>query len=130
MILGLGCDIVNIERLLKSEKFLQDFKNKVLGDNELAELNAKVIDTDKKLACLLAKRYAAKEAFVKALGTGLREDISLKDIETLHNELGKPYLKISGIAQKKLGELSLKAKLHISVSDDYPYAQAIVIIEE
>jgi len=116
--------------LLKSEKFLQDFKNKVLGDNELAELNAKVIDTDKKLACLLAKRYAAKEAFVKALGTGLREDISLKDIETLHNELGKPYLKISGIAQKKLGELSLKAKLHISVSDDYPYAQAIVIIEE
>jgi len=130
VILGLGCDIVNIERLLKSEKFLQDFKNKVLGDNELAELNAKVIDTDKKLACLLAKRYAAKEAFVKALGTGLREDISLKDIETLHNELGKPYLKISGIAQKKLGELSLKAKLHISVSDDYPYAQAIVIIEE
>lgn len=130
MIIGLGCDIVNIERLNKSNRFLHDFKNKILGENELKELNAQIIDDDKKLACLLAKRFAAKEAFTKALGTGFRDNIFLKNIETLHDKLGKPYLKISGEAEKKLHELSAKAKMHISLSDDYPYAQAIVIIEE
>lgn len=130
MILGLGCDIVNIERLLKSEKFLQDFKNKILGENELAELNDKAFNNTEKLACSLAKRFAAKEAFAKALGCGFRDEVFLKNIETLHDKLGKPYLKLSSEAQKKLYELSPKAKTHISLSDDYPYAQAIVIIEE
>lgn len=130
MIIGLGCDIVNIERLIKSAKFLQDFKTRILGDNELAELKHLIIDDDKKLACLLAKRYAAKEAFAKALGCGFRDGVFLKNIETLHTELGKPCLKISGEALEKLNELSKNAKLHVSLSDDYPYAQAIVIIEE
>ena len=130
MILGLGCDIVNIERLQKSAKFLQDFKAKILGENELAELKRQIIDDDKRLACILAKRHAAKEAFAKALGCGFRDDISLKDIETLHDKLGKPYLKISGKAAEKLHELADTPKLHISLSDDYPYAQAVVIIEE
>ena len=124
MIIGLGCDIVNIERLNKSADFLQDFKAK------LAELKRQIIADDKKLACILAKRYAAKEAFAKALGCGFRDGIFLKNIETLHDKLGKPYLKISGEAQKKLQELSAKAKTHISLSDDYPHAQAVVIIEE
>ncbi|MBQ8482649.1 MAG: holo-ACP synthase [Alphaproteobacteria bacterium] len=130
MIIGLGCDIVNIERLLKSAEFLQNFKDKILGENELAELKRQIIGDDKKLACILAKRYAAKEAFTKALGCGFRDGIYLKNIETLHDELGKPYLKIGSEAQKKLSKLSSTAKLHISLSDDYPYAQAIVIIEE
>ena len=129
MIIGLGCDIVNIERLNKSADFLQDFKAKILGENELAELKRQIIDDNKKLACILAKRYAAKEAFAKALGCGFRDGIFLKNIETLHDKLGKPHLKISGEAEKKLQELSAKAKMHISLSDDYPYAQAIVIIE-
>jgi holo-[acyl-carrier protein] synthase len=93
-------------------------------------LEKQIIDDDKKLACTLAKRYAAKEAFSKAMGTGFRDDISLKDIETLHNKSGKPYLKISGKAAEKLHELTKAPKLHISLSDDYPYAQAITIIEE
>jgi len=130
MIIGMGCDIVNIERLVKSTQFLQDFKTRILGESELAELKHQIIDDDKKLACLLAKRYAAKEAFAKALGCGFRDGIFLKDIETLHTELGGPCLKISGEAQRKLNELSLTAKLHISLSDDYPYAQAVVIIED
>lgn len=130
MIIGLGCDIVNVERLQKSAKFLQDFKAKILGENELAELKRQIIDDDKKLASVLAKRYAAKEAFTKALGCGFRDDISFKDIETLHDNLGKPYLKISGKAEEKLHKLTSSSKLHISLSDDYPYAQAIVIIEK
>ncbi|MBR1600413.1 MAG: holo-ACP synthase [Alphaproteobacteria bacterium] len=129
MILGLGCDIINIERLFKSNRFLHDFKNKILGENELNELNTQIIDDDKKFACILAKRYAAKEAFAKALGCGFRDGLFLKNIETLHDKFGKPYLKISGEAQKKLNNLSTAAKLHISLSDDYPYAQATVIIE-
>lgn len=130
MIIGLGCDIVNIERLQKSAKFLQDFKLKILGIDELNELEQKNICTDKALACWLAKRYAAKEAFTKALGCGFRDGIFLKDIETLHDNLGKPCLKVSGKAKEQLTKLSASAKLHLSVSDDYPYAQAFVIIEQ
>ncbi len=130
MILGLGCDIVNIKRIEKSADFLEHFKRKILGVEELQELSSRNITENKSLACLLAKYYAGKEAFVKALGTGFIDGIFLKDIQIKHNPLGKPYFQISGSALKYLEKLTAKPTLHLSLSDDYPYAQAVVIIEE
>lgn len=130
MIIGLGCDIVNIERIKQTADFLQHFQNKILGAEELQELKQKKITDERTLACTLAKYYAGKEAFAKALGTGFIEGIFLRDIQILHDTLGKPQLKISGAAKEHLHKLTAHAKLHISLSDDYPTAQAVVIIEQ
>ena len=66
MIIGLGCDIVNIERLFKSAKFLQDFKTRILGDNELSELKHQIIDDDKKLVSIMRIFYAKRD-YVKLI---------------------------------------------------------------
>ena len=130
MILGLGCDIVNIERIAKSADFLERFKLKIMGEDEIDELQNIGEFTYKEFACRLAKAYAGKEAFAKALGTGFRHGIFLKDIQVLHNGLGKPEIKISGGAEYQLKKMSDSPKINISISDDFPYAQAVVIIEE
>jgi len=129
MILGLGCDIINIERIVESPEFLERFKRKIAGAEELSEIDGNRL-TYKELACILAKIYAGKEAFSKALGTGFRNGIFLKDIQILHNAFGKPELKISGAALTALCALAENPVLHISLSDDYPYAEAVVIIEK
>lgn len=130
MILGLGCDIINIERIAKSPQFLERFKQKILGSEEQDELNSRGAITYKELACRLAKSYAAKEAFVKALGTGFRDGIFLKDIQILHTDLGKPELFVSGMAFTYLQRLSVTAQTFVTLSDDYPFAQAVVVIEK
>lgn len=130
MIIGLGCDIVNIERINKSSEFMEHFQAKILGPDERKEIKTLMPTEPKALASLLAKYYAGKEAFSKALGTGFRDGIFLKDIQILHNSLGKPKLKISGDAAVFLQKLCSNADLHISLSDDYPYAQAVVIISK
>ena len=129
MIVGLGCDIVNIERINKSEKFLEHFQAKILGPLEQKEISKTLPLEQKEYASLLAKYYAAKEAFVKALGTGFRDGIFLKDIQVVHNLLGKPELKISGAALSTLEKTADKLNLFVSLSDDYPYAEAVVIID-
>ena len=130
MIIGIGSDIVNIERIKQTEQFLSGFARRILGKQEhLAWQENKPSDL-KKQACALAKHYAAKEAFAKALGTGFRSGIFLQDIQLTHNSLGKPELKISGEAEKHLHKLAFHPQLHISLSDDYPWAQATVIIEQ
>lgn len=130
MIIGLGCDIVNIERINKSETFLKQFQNKILGPSELQEIFQKLTLSQKERACLLAKYFAAKEAFVKALGTGFRNGIFLKDIQVLHNTLGKPEIIVSGNAHLTLEKIANNSNIFVSLSDDYPYAEAVVIIEE
>ena len=110
MILGLGCDIINIERIAKSPQFLERFKQKILGSEEQDELDSRGAITYKELACRLAKSYAAKEAFVKALG--------------------KPELFVSGMAFTYLQRLSVTAQTFVTLSDDYPFAQAVVVIEK
>ena len=130
MIIGLGCDIVNIERIKQTADFLQHFQNKILGAEEMQELEQKKIADERTLACTLAKYYAGKEAFAKALGTGFIEGIFLHDIQILHNDLGKPILKICGSAAEHLYKFAPEAKLHISLSDDFPFAQAMVVIEQ
>lgn len=128
MIYGLGCDIMNIERITKSPEFLERFKLKILSDKEIKEIeNSKI--TYKELACALAKSYAGKEAFVKAMGTGFRDGIYLKDIQILHDIYGKPFYEIKGGALEKLCKAIKNYKAFVSLSDDYPYAQAVAVIE-
>ena len=118
-----------MERLNKSTEFLERFGKRILGKDELAEfVQNKPFDKDKIIA-KLAKLYAAKEAFSKALGTGFRDGIFLSDIQILHNKNGKPFFKIEGEALRALQKLSLTTELHLSISDDYPVATAFVIIE-
>lgn len=129
MIIGLGCDIVNLERLNKGPYFLKHFQFKILGDDEKKELSLLPEKKEKDIVCLLGKYYAGKEAFAKALGTGFRDGIFLKDIQILHDELGKPNFKISGGALTYLQKIANQANCLISLSDDYPFAQAVVVIE-
>lgn len=129
MIAGMGCDVVNMERLNKSLEFLERFGARILGKDEQKELaDGKNIDKDKFMASL-AKRYSAKEAFVKALGTGFRNGIFLSDIQILHNREGKPFLKIGGETLRYMQKLYKEPILHLSISDDYPVAMSMVIIE-
>ena len=132
MIIGLGCDTVNIKRLEKPSEadYARRLAQKILSPAEIQELTAKQLPNDREYNCRLAKYYAAKEAFTKALGTGFRDGIHLHDIEVYHDELGKPLLKISGAAAAYLQKLTPSARIHLTLSDDYPYAQAVVIIED
>lgn len=132
MIFGIGTDIIQISRI---EKILIKhptlFIDKYFSQIELEKYKNQQLSTQQ-LASKLAKFFAAKEAFVKALGTGFRFGINLKDIQILSNELGKPYIKIIGTTQNYI-EKNIKnyntLKYHLSLSDDYPNGIAFVVIE-
>ena len=125
-IFGLGTDIVNINRLEKILKKNKDtFKTRVFSKNEIL-----YCDKKNNPAPFYAKRYAAKEALSKALGTGIRKGINFKDIEILNNNFGKPSIKLKGSTANFLKK-KIKAKkysIYLSLSDDLPWAQATVII--
>ena len=122
-ILGTGIDIVEnyrLKKLLLKKK--SNFKNKIFTNNEIAYCEKKSNITN-----CYSKRFAAKEAFVKALGTGFRKNINFKDIEVLKNHYGKPYLLINKI------RTSFKVKkfnILLSISDEKKYAIATVIISK
>lgn len=129
MILGVGADIVHIPRIQKLlDKFGVRFEEKFFTEQERL-LARKRPDP----AATYAKRWAAKEAFFKALGTGFRGGMSWHETQTVLDKQGKPELKISGETLKKLLRLmqtpEKKPVIHISLSDDPPVAQAFVIIE-
>ena len=127
MILGLGSDICNIDRIARSyERFGKRFINRCYGENEQKEMMP--ITDPRQLASALAKRFAAKEAFTKALGTGFRNGICWAEIEALHQENGKPYIKLSGSALSISSSIGIN-KVWVALSDDYPFAQAVVIVE-
>ena len=125
-IFGLGTDIVNIKRL---EKILKNnnnnFKKRIFSKNEISYCENK-----KSSSSFYAKRFAAKEAFIKALGTGIRKNVNLKNIEVSNNSQGKPSIKLSGelaaLLKKKVK--GKKYNIYLSLSDDKPWAQATVII--
>ena len=125
-IFGLGTDIVNIKRLEKIlKKSKNTFKNRVFSKNEII-----YCDKKKNPYPFYAKRYAAKEALSKALGTGIRKGINFKDIEIYNNNSGKPSIKLRGTTANFLKK-KVKAKrysIYLSLSDDLPWAQATVII--
>ncbi len=125
-ILGIGTDIVNIKRVDTSiRKYGLTFKKKIFSKNEII-----YCDKKKNPGSFYAKRYAAKEAFSKALGTGIRKGVSFKNIEVKNNADGKPFIELKGnlpnLLKKKIK--TNKYDIHLSLSDDKPWAQATVII--
>ena len=127
-ILGTGIDIVEnyrLKKLLLKKK--SNFKNKIFTNNEIAYCEKKSNITN-----CYSKRLAAKEAFVKALGTGFRKNINFKDIEVVNNYYGKPYLLINKRVINKI-KTSFKVKkfnILLSISDEKKYAIASVIISK
>ena len=125
-IFGLGTDIVNIKRLEKIfKKNRKAFKSRIFSKNEILYCDKKKNPTP-----FYAKRYAAKEALSKALGTGIRKGINFKDIEISNNNFGKPSIKLKGSTANFL-KRKIKTKkysIHLSLSDDTPWAHATVII--
>ncbi len=130
MIIGIGTDIVEIARIARSiDKFGDKFIQRNFSIDEIK--NAEKLNNSN---FYYAKRFAAKEAFAKAIGTGIGENAAFKDISTLNNEAGAPYIKLSGQAKlfiKKLQENynNKPIKIHVSLSDEKQYAQAFVILE-
>jgi len=125
-IFGIGTDIVNIKRiehLLKKHGF--SFKNRIFSKKEISYCEKK-----KNSSSFYAKRFAAKEAFTKALGTGIRKGVNLKNIEITNNVYGKPLILLKGNLSSYLKKKikSSKYDIHLSLSDDKPWAQATVII--
>jgi len=125
-IFGLGKDIVNIKRFTKIiKKNNSAFKFRIFSANEISYCEKKSDSIP-----FFAKRYAAKEALSKALGTGIRDGINFKDIEITNNKLGKPSIKLKGAAANFLNKKIKRKKysIYLSLSDDLPWAQATVII--
>lgn len=132
MIIGIGNDLANIERIKKSiEKFGQRFINKIFSEEEQTELSKRQKISAHEYACSAARRFAAKEACSKALGTGFRQGVFWPDLIITHTPTGKPELRLRGNAAKHLATLSndKPCRLHVTMTDDYPWAQAFVIIE-
>ena len=132
MIVGIGCDLANINRFEKAlAKFGGRFVNRAFSEREKAELARRERLSPKEYACAAAKRFAAKEACTKALGTGFRDGIFMRDIEIVHQPSGKPELYLQNGARRRLEEICGGAafKIHVTMTDDYPWAQAFVIIE-
>lgn len=126
-IIGLGNDMVDIRRIEKSmNKYNGRFTRRIFTPSEIKYCSSKG-----KPASSFAKRFAAKEAFVKALGTGIAKGVSWQDINIVNDDLGKPSLEIRGTALKiikKLIPVDMEYQLDVSLTDEYPYAQAVVII--
>ena len=125
-IFGIGTDIVNIRRMEKLLKRNSNtFKKRIFSKNEIIYCERK-----KNPSSFYAKRFAAKEALSKALGTGIRRGINFKNIEISNNNFGKPSIKLSGSTATYL-KSKIKGKkysIYLSLSDDVPWAQATVII--
>tara|TARA_B100001123_G_C15282396_1_gene1014463 strand:+ start:359 stop:751 length:393 start_codon:yes stop_codon:yes gene_type:complete len=125
-IFGIGTDIVNIKRMEKTLKHHgAKFKSKIFSKIEISYCENK-----KHPASFYAKRFAAKEAFSKALGTGIRKGINFKNIEISNNNYGKPKIKIKGEVKKYLIKKIKRKKYNIflTLSDEKSWAQATVII--
>lgn len=128
MILGIGTDLANIERIAGTlERFGDRFRNRVFTETEQrkAERRADTPGT-------YAKRWAAKEACSKALGTGLRMGIAWKDMAVSNLRTGQPVMEVTGWAKARLDEMTPEgheAIIHVTLTDDHPWAQAFVLIE-
>ena len=129
MIIGLGSDLCNIERIQNSlDRFGERFENRVFTDVERAKANRRPFTK----AGTLAKRFAAKEAFSKAVGTGFRKGVFMKDIGVVNGPSGAPTLHLTGGALARLVSLipaGHRPVVHLTLTDDHPWAQAFVIIE-
>ena len=124
MIVGLGTDIAEIERIEKALNRSGDaFAQRILTESEF-----EVFTNLKQKGRYLAKRFAAKEAASKALGTGIAHGVSFQDFEISNDENGKPVLTLSGKAQQ-IAQASSVRSVHLTISDERHYAVATVILE-
>ena len=123
MIVGVGTDLVEIARIERSlDRFAERFASKILTSSELALFRAKPS------AAFLAKRFAAKEAVAKALGTGMRAGVHFAYIEITHEPSGKPGIELHGSAAQRANELAIQ-HWHLSISDEKQHALAFVVAE-
>ena len=125
MIIGIGTDIIDIKRIEKVIiKYGDKFKKRCFLKNEIKRSESKFYSINS-----YAKRYAAKEACSKALGTGLSRGVFWKDIEIINNKYGKPFIKLHNNALKRIKNMTTRNyKIEVSLSDEKNYAVANVII--
>jgi holo-[acyl-carrier protein] synthase len=128
MILGIGTDLCNIDRIAKTlDRFGDRFRNRVFTDREIARSEGR-----RDVAGTYAKRWAAKEACSKALGTGLRMGIAWKDMSVSNLRTGQPVMHVTGWAATRLASMTPAghvAVIHVTLTDDHPWASAFVVIE-
>jgi holo-[acyl-carrier protein] synthase len=128
MILGIGSDLANIDRIQATlDRFGDRFRNRVFTETEQAKADRRV---DK--AGTYAKRWAAKEACSKALGTGLAMGIRWRDMAVTNLASGQPVMQVTGWAADRLAAMTPpghEAVIHVTLTDDHPWAQAFVVIE-
>lgn len=128
MILGIGTDLANIERITGTlDRFGDRFKNRVFTQTEQRKAESR-----KDVSGTYAKRWAAKEACSKALGTGLAMGISWKSMAVANLSTGQPVMEVTGWAKDRLDAMTPaghRAIIHVTLTDDHPWAQAFVVIE-
>jgi len=129
MIVAIGSDLCNIERIQASlDRFGERFECRVFTEIERAKAARRPFTK----AGTLAKRFAAKEAFSKAVGTGFKAGVYMKDIGVVNMKSGAPTLALTGGAAARLAALmpdGHEAVVHLTLTDDHPWAQAFVVIE-
>ena len=129
MIIGMGSDLTNMDRIAASlERWGEKFERRCFTDVE----RAKAARRPYTRTGTFAKRWAAKEAFAKAVGTGFSRGVFHKDIGVVNAPSGAPTLALTGGAAARLAEMTLsghEAFIHLTLTDDHPWAQAFVIIE-
>lgn len=128
MILGIGTDLANIERIQAVlDRFGDRFRNRVFTEVEQAKSEHRL-----DVAGTYAKRWAAKEACSKALGTGLRMGIAWRDMSVSNLRSGQPVMHVTGWAKERLDQMTPaghEAVIHVTLTDDHPWAHAMVLIE-
>ncbi|MGR3614886.1 MAG: holo-ACP synthase [Paracoccaceae bacterium] len=128
MILGVGTDLANIERIQATlDRFGDRFRNRIF-----TEIEQRKAERRRDVAGTYAKRWAAKEACSKALGTGLRMGIAWKDMSVTNLRSGQPVMHVTGWAEKRLKAMTPaghEVVIHVTLTDDHPWAQAFVVIE-
>ena len=127
MIIGLGSDLIDIRRIEKTlERFPEQFENRVFTEIERTKSDRRA-----NRAASYAKRFAAKEACSKALGTGFRNGVFWRDLGVVNLKSGKPTMALTGGAKEQLETLIPKGmapQIDLTITDDFPLAQAVVII--
>ncbi len=128
MIIGIGSDLCNIERIQASlDRFGARFENRVFTEIERTKANRRPFT----IAGTYAKRFAAKEAFSKAVGTGFRQGVFMRDIGVVNARSGAPTLALTGGAKARMDALTPpghRLDVHLTMTDDHPWAQAFVIL--
>ena len=125
MIFGIGTDIVEIKRI-KTMTSLDKFASKILSNNEKEFYDSL---TNQKQIIYISKQFAAKEAIAKAIGTGIRNDTLIKNIEILRDKNGAPIFNALNKLEKIISDLGI-TKTHVSLADERDYAIAIAVLEK